>query len=407
MFHKSHLLSGLVAILCATGILAAQLDNIHSQQRQTIHAIARITPFDQEWMGDAFQRTALQQNDLLLIYGSSEVTFGGKQFGADAIFKHAPTGFIPFDVAHGNMTSLDLSQNLAAMGRQLRGKKVVISFTPNMFFKREVSEDAYLGSFSRLHALELVYSDSLSMDLKRRIARRMVDYPRAFHNDPFLKFGARALASDHLIDRMLYSISYPLGRLEIEIIQAQDDHAGMKYVYWYTVINDHQMLPAEPVEWTKLLSQAEAIQIEQSARRASDVTIDSWVESYARKKYPAPGSQDLIFLDNLRTSREWQDFDALLQVLYEEGAQPLILSRPINGPLYDRKMGVSAQARAVYYQLLEQEVQKYGFLLVDYREHDMDKDFCIDSSSHSSPKGWVYVDQTLDDYFHNRLVLDQ
>ena len=49
---------------------------------------------------------------------------------------------------------------------------------------------------------------------------------------------------------------------------------------------------------------------------------------------------------------------------------------------------------------IEQLAARYGIALQDFAEHDEDPYFVFDQTSHPSPKGWVYVDRSLDGFFH-------
>lgn len=69
-----------------------------------------------------------------------------------------------------------------------------------------------------------------------------------------------------------------------------------------------------------------------------------------------PGNGNKYYLQNLQTSKEWEDLDILLSVLQELDAAPLIISRPVNGPLLQATKGISAEARQEYYNRLEQVV---------------------------------------------------
>ena len=114
----------------------------------------------------------------------------------------------------------------------------------------------------------------------------------------------------------------------------------------------------------------------------------------------ANGERDNNFLRRLKTTKEWGDLDILLTVLQELGAQPLIMSRPFNGPIWDA-YGISRSARQVYYDRLNKEVEKYGFQLIDFQDFDSDRLFAIDRLSHTSRVGWVYVNQALDAFYHD------
>jgi poly-D-alanine transfer protein DltD len=139
-----------------------------------------------------------------------------------------------------------------------------------------------------------------------------------------------------------------------------------------------------------------------SSNNPYGIENDTWNAYYAHVLVPPkqPGSADSAYIQDLNNSPEWIDFDLALRVLKELRAQPLILSRPINGPIWDA-MGVSTQARQQYYVKLQKAVLPYGFPTIDFADHDNDHYFSIDESSHTSRVGWVYIDMKLDAFFHS------
>src|SRR5439155_26912541 len=102
------------------------------------------------------------------------------------LFAAYPTGFAIFPVGHRGSSYLTFLQSFAALGGELRGKKVAISSTPGVLVEAMLSPQSYSGSFSRLDAGELAFSTELSLDLKRDVARRMLQYPDTLRNDPLV-----------------------------------------------------------------------------------------------------------------------------------------------------------------------------------------------------------------------------
>ena len=102
----------------------------------------------------------------------------------------------------------------------------------------------------------------------------------------------------------------------------------------------------------------------------------------------------------MENSKEWGDLELVLDIFREVGAKPMILSRPIQGRLY-AAAGVSPQAQQGYYAKLGQLVGNRRFPLADFKEYTADTLFSIDGSSHTSRKGWVIVDRTLDAFYHD------
>ena len=85
-------------------------------------------------------------------------------------------------------------------------------------------------------------------------------------------------------------------------------------------------------------------------------------------------------------------------------ASPLLLNMPLDGEGFDR-FGISAEARAEFYDRLEALAARYDFPLVDFRDHDEDRRFLADTHDHLSAAGWLYYDAALDDFYHDRKVL--
>ena len=192
-----HLLPALAAILILFGLLAGGSLFARFVELRYVNTLApdRLKQTD---VGSALQEAAFLRPDLLPVYGSSEMFEEDDENSAYRFFQTYPTGFTVFEVAASGMTSLEIAQNLAALGPEIKGKKVVISFTPSMFTSTTVSEKEYSGDFSRLHANELVFSPYISFDLKQHIASRMLDYPDTFADDPILGFALQNLASSFL-----------------------------------------------------------------------------------------------------------------------------------------------------------------------------------------------------------------
>jgi poly-D-alanine transfer protein DltD len=93
----------------------------------------------------------------------------------------------------------------------LKGKQVVISFTPAMFNSTEVGQKSYSGDFSRLHANQMVFSPYVSLELKQQAASRMLEYPDTFAKDPLLGFALQNLAASSPFNTFLYNLSVPAG----------------------------------------------------------------------------------------------------------------------------------------------------------------------------------------------------
>lgn len=395
-----HLIPALIALFLAVAALAGGVAHAHGVERRYIHALAPIQ-FPQKNQGTALQAEAFRQPDLLPIYGSSELNISNPYHGNE-LFKYYPTGFNLFPVGKAGTTSLVMLQDMAAVGRDLRGKKVAISLSAGWFFGSMAGPDSYAGNFSRLHALELIFSSYLSWDLKKETARRMLWYPRTFEKDPVLGLALRSLSVDKAYSRPVYYLLWPIAKTQAFILRLQDHWETIDYIRKQKRLDPNVKRIPGIRDWDGLRRMAEAEQKKNASNNPFGFDNNAW-NTHLKKDLPRPNSRnDASFLRGLYQAKEFTDLGLLLRGLKQMGAEPLLLSMPIPGAYYDY-LGISRAARETYYSSVA-EIAKMND--VPYRlfdDHDEDKYFIIDSGAHLSRKGWVYYDQVLDAFYHGNL----
>ena len=264
MKRAPHLVSAAAAFLFCV-IAAVGFDTYaQSLEQRYIHTLNTLD-LSQFANGSALQRAAIEQPDLLTLYGSSEITLLNTKYEASTFFAKYPTGFAVFDVANMGASNLTIAQSLAALGPDLRGKKVVISFTPSTVTMGPgggVNATNYDANFSDLHANELTFSLYLSMKTKKLAALRMLDFPETLQKDPLLDFALNNLAADSPAKQVLYYIAWPLGRLQITMIRLQDHRGVVSFIFRRSLQLDVQRTPSN-IDWISLTATARAEQIKQ------------------------------------------------------------------------------------------------------------------------------------------------
>ncbi|MBO0695206.1 MAG: hypothetical protein J2P56_03795 [Verrucomicrobia bacterium] len=380
-----HLFSGLVAGGLVAAVLLAALGVAIHLERTTVPATApELFPLKNQ--GLAFQRAAARAPNVMLLYASSELNADPVPERAHIFFRTAPTGFQISPVGAGGASCLTMSQKVASLGSDLRAKKIAISLSPPWFLSRDPGREGYTGNFSVMAAKEMVFGGALDLELKRDIASRMLDYPRTLENSPFLEFALRRLASRHWLDRVIFWVIWPVGKLQTIILEVQDHFAAAGRIR-------HKVKPAAPfhpetLDWSKLIA---------SLSGGQNTTDADWITKASSRT----GHSDEAFRNDMEASPGWIDLELLLRTLTRVHARPLLLSMPLAGDFYDQK-GISRSAREDYYAKLRALVQRYHFSLVEFKEHDEDPAFLYLQKSHLSAKGWIYYDRALDDFFHGR-----
>lgn len=397
-----HVLAALAATTVWGGVLFGGL--VYSQHVEStyIHALAPQM-FDQKSQGCVLQREAFRHSDLLPIYGSSELLFYNP-YHASVLFRDYARGFSVFPVGKGGSAPLTWLQAFAAVGQQLRGRKVVLSVSPNWFFLHDLPAFYYAGNFSDLQASQFVFGTSLSSALKRRVAARMLEFPDSLKRDSFLRLAVELLADGSTTSRLLYYLLLPLGKIRNAVFLSQD--------HWETVTFIRSQVDLRPVvdrqalgllDWTALRGRAE-----EETRQLAGANPFGFDRSFWKFH-----SQDVLkqhntttseaALQTLRQSKQWIDLEMLLEALRSWEVKALIVSMPVNGS-YAEFMGIGRDVRDTYYETLRAICSRYGFRAIDFADHDQDKWFLLDWNYHLSRKGWVYYDQALDAFFHSNNV---
>ena len=389
---RLHLSASLIAVGIALVAVVAGVIWCRQLEVRYIHALAPEFT-DEKLQGAALQKVAFLQPDLLVMYGSSELV---KEMpnNASQFFADYPTGFRVFPVGKPGTTSLAVLQKVAAVGREICNRKVAYSISPGWFFMEVFEPKWYEGNFSPMQALELAFSTDLSWELRRDVARRMLEYPKTIEDNWLLEFALQRLAGDTRTDRALFALIRPFGYLSQVIGRTQDHFEAALHI----LDEDEKLNPSSKrvrrvVNWNEVLKRA--------AQFASASVVQAKRNEVAMRK--TKPSRAKGFLQAIAHAKEWTDIELLMRTFHELGAKPLLLSMPIEDIRLE-VYGLTPSARTTYLDRLNSLADKYEYPHVDFRDHQADPAFLFDFSDHLSAEGWLFYNKALDDFFHGRLT---
>jgi D-alanine transfer protein len=395
-----HLLPAAAALLIIGAALGGVLLYARRVERRAVHAVAtRPGPFVGRMR--ALQVESFRHPDLLPVYGTSEVVLKDRYHAAE-LFHDYPTGFRPVPVGHVGGAVLLHIQDLAGIGPALRGKKVVISCTPDAFWAETIRADHYAGNFSPLSANELAFSTDLSLAVKQAVARRMLLYPKTLEADPLLRFALEELADGGLAADALYEAALPLGKLQTLQLCLQDHWQTVRYIHEQRAgAEGRHPRRRSGLPWAGLVASAEGFCRHNTTSNHFGFNNRCWAER-RRERYLS--GKDKVSSDwlrgALRRSNEWGDLETLLRELQELGAEPLLVSAPMKGNFL-AWTGIPAETRRGYYERFGATARAAGVPAVVFGAHDEDPFFLTDMT-HLSSKGWVHYAYMLDGFYHGK-----
>ena len=412
-----HLAPALAALLLGVVALLVFGFYARSLERRSIIALAaddaiierlgKLAPVKNQ--GIALLQAALSTGELLPVYGSSELNVQAeynRPFHSTNLFRDRPTGFTIFPVGMAGTTCLNMLQKLTALGPELTGRKLVVSVTPFWFFERPTARpDAYAGNFSDLHAGDLAFSPSLSLELKQAAARRMLQFPATLANRPLLRFALENLADGSPLCLARYEAVLPLGLLHGAILRYQDHWTVVRYLWKHPLKKPSSTAPRNsgPPDWVRLHDEARKLYRAHSDNNDFGMDNEKWESELRQDTLRLSHKRsDKELLATLEKNQEWVDLDLLLRGLNELGVQPLVVSMPIHGPWYD-ECGITYAFRSRYYDQLRAMTARYQVPVVDFADHDSDRSFTHDTMGHLAPDGLVYYSEVFDRFFHDAI----
>ena len=357
--------------------------------------------------GNVLQTEAFNLPGMLPIYGSSELDRPAAN-RPDEFFRDRPTGFAAFPIGRGGTTCLMMLQKLAAVGQDARGKKTVVFLSGTWFAKESVGEDAVGANLTSPQLSAWLFGSGLSGPLRRKIVRRLLDYPGSLADQPLLDRGVRCLADPTRFHRWMFAGLTPFGWMQNVLFRRLEYCVILREMLVYpgrpAPVKSPRLSPVtgggtgEP-DWDRLAAKAEA-----SDRAHDDGAVYSATNAAIpenrraeRLRKQIPGTRDAEFDARLLASKEFDDLQLLIDVLKELGVDALFISQPFNG-IYRDMGGTSRRGRQVYYDKLASILAPSGFRLLEFTDHEEDR-FFFNDASHPSAKAWIFYNRAIDHFY--------
>jgi D-alanine transfer protein len=401
----ARLLAGLLAVGALLVITGAVLRHDRARVRRADATLAPLR-FAQKWHGTAAPLALLDDPRVLPLWGSSELA-AAMPNRATEFFASYPTGFAVAPLGDRGYPVFTMALGLGSLGPALRGKRVVVSLSGTWFLGDTPSEPALPTFYSPLQVGDVLFSSGLPIELRRRIARRVMTYRLARGDQPLLRAALACLARRCVAEPLLPLLA-PLWATQSLFWRAEDYHRVAHEIDRASEHASDRVAAAAPtpaarrvtVPWTTVIARGDSLWRARSATNAMGIADTIWQADSVRLIASAGQLNDSIFVGRMESAERWEDLDILLGTLQALGARPLILVSPLKGAWWDFR-GVSGDARRRYYQRFDSVTARYGFQTRSFAERDGDPYFLSETRSHPSAKGWAVYDSVIDAFYHD------
>ena len=388
------------ALAVAVALVAAMHGFVQTNIRRHIERF-NVYPQPEKLIGVALPRQVFSDPALLPVYGSSELS-QPQTNRADEFFGSHPTGFGAFLMGNPGETCLMIAIRLAAAGPDARGKKAVVFLSSGWFLAPELDHPGFGVNFSPLQAGILAFESRLSPDLKRDLARRLLDYPEIIRQNPLLDTTLSALAGRGA-NTLTADAAAPFGEVQ-DGVQREMDYFRVGMDWWQQRPAPALAMPEAtgPIDWERRLREADATYTRQPALTSYSTGPRTGFDDNLQRRFVDPKhperSPDENFERACLASKEWTDFDLLLRTAREMKIHLLVICQPMNVK-FSQLQGLTMRSSDLFYGRLQRAAAPFKAKLVTFPAEEKDPHFYRDCV-HPSAKAWIAYDQTLDAFYH-------
>ncbi|ETI70233.1 D-alanyl-lipoteichoic acid biosynthesis protein DltD [Neobacillus vireti] len=354
-------------------------------------ASTELNPF--MFQGKYVQQKMLEDKHFLPIYGSSELARLDR-FHPVNYFKETGEDFTPFLVGRGGTESLIHFLNFSEHTDQLKGKKIVFVLSPQWFQPNGTDESHFAPNYSSLQGYDLAFNKKVNPTVKKMAIQRLLTFS-PIKNDPMLSIMFKAEITNDPWTKRGAAIVRPFASAYRDLMVKKD--------LYYTLAggtsrNREISSKVNNMSWEQLAVQAEQV----GKRKSTNNPFYVSDYQYDKIKKMVPSLKDKKGKASYGKSPEYDDFQLVLDLLKESGAQPLFISVPVNGNWYDYT-GFPKEGRTSYYERIKKQIESEGFQIADFSDHEYDPYFMKDTI-HIGWKGWVYTDKAIKEFYEGKEI---
>lgn len=398
---RVHLTAAALACLLLAVLVAATSWNAARELR--LHgSSASLEPWRGRIRGLAAHQAALADPTRVPVFGSSELSHNVR-FRPDRLFAGAPTGFAIYPLGEPGVLLMHHVLEAAALGEQLRGRRVLVFVPPNEFATRRQSEqqEFFAGNFSRVQAATMLAEHRIPGALRDDILTRLAVYHRALEIDPLIAAEAQLARRGRSPATRLATaaLQLPVYAEAAWLRLADRVRAAHDVLAHQSVARDSAALRA-PIAWDSLVQVARSVYLPGASSNPYGLPDDYWTK-LREARTGAGGLQHVgeRFDAEYETSSAWGELELLVRTLAASGARPLLVALPLPG-LYMDDTGGTPDGRAGFHQKLSEFAHRAGVPVLGFASLDDQPGQLVDLQTHLSPVGWLAVDAAIDSVMH-------
>lgn len=345
----------------------------------------------------ALQKEAIRREDSLFLLGSSEFeNYTNVTTHPSDFFKNKRSGFQVYLEAKAGRKSLVQAINIGALDQYYENQKVVFFVSPQWFIPDGIDQDTFLANSSEAQIMSFMLNGHLSADIKKRVAKRLLEISKNNANPDFAAVWdfCRLYTREDTLGKLFSTLMIPYYKINEYSLRTKDSFSAYKYLRASKAI-PYGNPPSATINWAE--ERNKAVQNAEKTSHNIFKTEDDFYNRVTKAKGGLDKMKNLFSGENYEKSIEYEDFKIFLDICRELKVNLMVVSVPVHGSYYDY-CGFKQEYRQSYYQKIRDIVASSGYPLADFTNHEYD-DYFLRDYSHLGWKGWVYVDETLANFY--------
>lgn len=333
---------------------------------------------------------SLNNNDLIIL-GSSEL-------GADVpqnIRKFFPINEFPYNtnsVGRAYAQSLVDSIRISSFDNINKDNKIALIVSFQWFMGKDIDKKGTQANLSELQFYKFMNSDKVDIKEKKYLAERLTKLLKNSQEQNRTWLYSALYQSDSVICEGILNIFKPYFFIREKFLVLKDKYDA------YKILKNNQNYSAEinknDVNWQLEYLNAEKNGIEACTNNKFYVYDEYYTKYLSKDIEVLKGNSKNV---ELLKSKEYDDFEFLLEMFKKLNIRPYIILMSTNGYYYDY-IGIDKEKRYSVYDKLVEIINNYGFDYLDLRDKEYVPYFYKDVM-HFGWKGWLYVDEQITKYY--------
>lgn len=347
-----------------------------------------------KFQGVYVQNKSLEEKDMML-YGSSELGTTFIQQHPNNFYKDKIRDYNINIIGRGHYQTLIHSINVGALDDSKKTKKIGLIISPQWFTKEGISKEGFKANFSELQFYEFMDNKEISKDTKVKLCKRVRQLISRDSKSINMWIYSSLYMQDSFIASSVLNIFKPYYYIKKQVLYTLDLKQSLDMIDNGNKENKKANVNKSNINWKEELYSAEQ-QGKEACTNNEYGIYDKYFEKYIKKDYSSlkGSSKNESYTD----SPEFEDLNLFMQICKEINVEPLIISVPVHGKLYDY-LEFDKLDRKEYYGKIRKIAESNNASLLDLSEYEYEKYFLCDKM-HLGWKGWIRINEGINRYYN-------